>query len=207
MTEKPSINHAQNQNHHAVGIGLGVGIFLLTRRVQHALTLPGCMVLSVAVFYTTLWGLGYTLADARALGWVAPSLPPSPFWEAWSLFNLRLVQWDVIPSILPTWFALVVVVAFSSSLDVAAIEMEIRRPLDYDHELRMIGLSNVVSGLSGGYTGSYIFSQTIFCLRSEWGGVGFGTCVCVCVCVCVTGHVVAEWLPGGLDGLAWIRLD
>ena len=43
---------------------------------------------------------------------------------------------------------------------------EIRKPLDYDHELRMIGVSNVASGLTGGFTGSYIFSQTIFTLRS-----------------------------------------
>lgn len=70
------------------------------------------------------------------------------------------------------------VVAFSSSLDVAAIEMEVRRPLDYDFELRMIGLSNLLSGVTGGYTGSYIFSQTIFCLRSA----------------CVT-RACSAWLP------------
>lgn len=133
------------------------------------LTLPGCMALAVALFYGALWAGGYTLDDARTrLGWVAPSLPSRPFWEAWALFNFRAVQWDVIPAVLPTWLALVIVVAFSSSLDVAAIEMELRRPLDYAHELQMIGVSNVLSGLSGGYTGSYIFSQTIFCLRSAW---------------------------------------
>lgn len=152
----------------APGLGLGVGIFLLTRRVQHALTLPGCMAAAVAVFYAALWALGYSLEDARSLGWVAAALPPTPFYEAWSLFNFRVVQWDVLPAVLPTWLALVLVVAFSSSLDVAAIEMEVQRPLDYNYELRMIGVSNLLSGLSGGFTGSYIFSQTIFCLRSEW---------------------------------------
>ena len=29
-----------------------------------------------------------------------------------------------------------------------------------------VGLSNLVSGATGGYTGSYIFSQTIFTLRA-----------------------------------------
>ena len=62
---------------------------------------------------------------------------------------------------------MVVVVAFSSSLDVAAIEMEIGRPLDYDHELKTVGMSNAISGALGGYTGSYIFSQTIFNLRAK----------------------------------------
>jgi SulP family sulfate permease len=84
------------------------------------------------------------------------------------------------------------VVAFSSSLDVAAIEMELGTPLDYNRkfsasvtfnygstlssfppfflfhspgELNTVGISNLVSGLFGGYTGSYIFSQTIFSMR------------------------------------------
>ena len=29
-----------------------------------------------------------------------------------------------------------------------------------------VGLSNFISGMTGGYTGSYIFSQTIFCMRA-----------------------------------------
>lgn len=32
--------------------------------------------------------------------------------------------------------------------------------------IRQVGWSNVISGVSGGFTGSYIFSQTIFSLRS-----------------------------------------
>lgn len=66
-----------------------------------------------------------------------------------------------------SWLAMVVVVAFSSSLDVAAIEMEVGKPLDYNHELMTVGVSNIVSGALGGYTGSYIFSQTIFNLRAK----------------------------------------
>jgi MFS superfamily sulfate permease-like transporter len=60
---------------------------------------------------------------------------------------------------------MICVVSLSSSLDIAAIEIELRRPLDYNHELKTVGLSNIVSGLTGGYTGSYIFSQSIFSLR------------------------------------------
>ena len=40
-----------------------------------------------------------------------------------------------------------------------------KRPLDYNHELKTVGISNIISGMTGGYTGSYIFSQTIFSLR------------------------------------------
>jgi MFS superfamily sulfate permease-like transporter len=61
--------------------------------------------------------------------------------------------------------AMISVVSLSSSLDIAAIELELKRPLDYNHELTTVGISNILSGITGGYTGSYIFSQTIFSLR------------------------------------------
>ena len=75
-----------------------------------------------------------------------------------------------------------IVVAFSSSLDITAVQMECvftrpldvvrqtldfrkfairyRKPLDYNQELITVGISNVMSGLGGGFTGSYIISRS-----------------------------------------------
>ena len=98
---------------------------------------------------------------------------------------------------------MVFVVSFSSCLDVAAISMDMGQALDTNNELMTVGISNceyfsiwhnmatldhmtklshyaiscccaVVSGLAGGFTGSYIFSQTIFTYRT-------GMCVYVVV--------------------------
>ena len=83
------------------------------------------------------------------------------------LYDVTKVEWSLLST---QWLRLIcmfLVVAFSSSLDVAAIEMEVGLPLNYNTELFTVGLSNVVSGLAGGYTGSYIFSQTIFNLRRK----------------------------------------
>ena len=60
----------------------------------------------------------------------------------------------MLPSIAPVWAAMVIIVAFSSCLDVAAIEMDLGRPLDMDGELTTVGISNTVAGLLGGFTGS-----------------------------------------------------
>lgn len=70
---------------------------------------------------------------------------------------------------------MVFVVSFSSCLDVAAISMDMGEALDTNNELMTVGISNFISGLAGGQTGSYIFSQTIFTYRtgcnSRWIGV------------------------------------
>lgn len=104
--------------------------------------------------------------------------------HTWDFLRIEKVVWSVLPSQALTLLAMISVVALSSSLDIAAIEIELKRPLDYNHELKTVGWSNVISGLMGGYTGSYseyisrslppstttspnligvtVFSQTIF---------------------------------------------
>jgi hypothetical protein len=54
--------------------------------------------------------------------------------------DISAVQWSVIPSQMLSWSAMVLVVAFSSCLDVAAIEMEVSKPLDYNKELATVYL-------------------------------------------------------------------
>ena len=58
---------------------------------------------------------------------------------------------------------------------IAAISMDMGEALDTNNELMTVGISNLLSGLTGGMTGSYIFSQTIFTYRtgcrSRWIGI------------------------------------
>jgi SulP family sulfate permease len=56
----------------------------------------------------------------------------APFYEAWRLYDLTKVDWSQLPVQLPRGVGMFLVVAFSSSLDVAAIEMELGLPLDYN---------------------------------------------------------------------------
>ena len=53
--------------------------------------------------------------------------------------------------------------------------MDMGEALDTNNELMTVGISNLLSGLTGGMTGSYIFSQTIFTYRtgcrSRWIGI------------------------------------
>lgn len=143
-------------------------------RTTRAAVVPGVLAVAVVVFYVVLWTTGATIQEARDAGWVgqaaASSASSSSPWSLYfpsSLRSTRKLFVQSLPKVAPTWLGMVIVVAFSSSLDVAAIEMELGRPLDYDAELRTVGLGNLCSGLLGGFSGSYIFSQTILNMRSE----------------------------------------
>lgn len=52
-------------------------------------------------------------------------------------------------------------------MDIAAIQQDVPFKIDFNHELTTVAISNMVTGVTGvGYTGSYIFSQTVFTMRA-----------------------------------------
>jgi len=179
------------------GIIGGIFIFWAVRTFRHVAVLPTCIVLLFLCFYTALWALSSTVDEATDYGWIRKSEPAPVWYHTWDYLRLDKVLWSVYPSLLLSELSMLFVVALSSSLDIAAIELELvenakrrtevsttttisnsnsnndnnnpkqqTRILDYNEELIMVGWSNVISGATGGYTGSYIFSQSIFSLRS-----------------------------------------
>jgi MFS superfamily sulfate permease-like transporter len=147
------------------GVAGGAFIYISVRKLRHVAVLPLCITFLLVLFYAILAITGSTVEDATEYGWIRKSEKVPAWYETWDYLKIDKVAWGALPQLWLTWLGMLFVVALSSSLDVAAIELEVKKPLNYNKELRVVGISNLVSGLTGGYTGSYIFSQTIFSLR------------------------------------------
>mmetsp|Transcript_43759 Transcript_43759/g.133163 ORF Transcript_43759/g.133163 Transcript_43759/m.133163 type:complete len:737 (-) Transcript_43759:275-2485(-) len=148
------------------GIAGGLLIYVAVRTVKHFAVLPACIVFLVGLFYMLLGITETSVEEARDAGWISDADAPPVWYHTWDYLRPTKVVWSALPPQSLTVLSMIFVVALSSSLDVAAIELELGRPLDYNRELRTVGISNAISGLTGGYTGSYIFSQSIFALRA-----------------------------------------
>jgi SulP family sulfate permease len=143
--------------------------------------LPGVIVLVPLLFYMCLFLSNSTLPEARASGWVAPLTASESILHVFALFDFRLVRWSVLPKLVFTWLSMTFLVVFASALDIVAVEMDLAgAELDIDKELETVGVSNFVSGLMGGLTGSYIFSQTIFTRRTGTTKRTIGLMLAVC---------------------------
>lgn len=172
----------------APGVVGGVGLLVLCNNVDSVFALPAGLLAIPAIFYVVLFASGNDLETARAAhgaGWVAShSNSTVQFWETYSEFHFNKVHvGPVIGGIIPTWIAMYFVVAFSSCLDVAAIQMEVGRRLDFNHELKTVGLSNFFSGITGGYTGSYIFTDTILTMRAGITSNVNGIVIIICLLI------------------------
>jgi SulP family sulfate permease len=137
----------------APGLLAGLVLTWLSRTATNDAILPGAMVLIPAFFYVVIYGTGIGLEGAREGGWVGEVGPPVPVSDLFQLVNFSAIQWDLVSEIMFTWVGMVFVVSFASCLDVAAISMDMGEALDTNKELSTVGVCNIMSGLTFGFTG------------------------------------------------------
>ncbi|KAG3199770.1 hypothetical protein PC128_g5073 [Phytophthora cactorum] len=173
----------------------GVLLLVISKNFKNPFALSTAIVAMPVIFFLVLTVGSISLDEARESGWMEPAEKSASISEIISLYDSSLVHWDQIPRQVVTWLGMVLIVAFSSSLDVVAIEIDMGSKLNINHELKTVGWSNIVSGLFGGYTGSYNFEQTIFTCRSKTNSRIVGVCVIlaelaiVAIPVAVMSHV------------------
>ncbi|PCI79543.1 MAG: hypothetical protein COB20_04475 [SAR86 cluster bacterium] len=127
---------------------------------DNRLSVPGILLLSVLLFYGVLALGGISREQAAENGLLpviesAGTLVPIFHWD-----YLQEVKWIAI------WEQLggIVVVALLCSmmllLDVSGIELLAKKDLNPDHELQVMGYTNVVNGMLGGFPGVHDASDT-----------------------------------------------
>jgi SulP family sulfate permease len=192
------------------GICGGLFVYFSVRTLRHVAVLPTCIIILLLCFYVGLAVKGSSVEQAAKNGWIRESEAPPVWYHTWDYLKLDKVVWSAMPQLLLTELSMIVVVALSSSLDVAAIELELKSPLNYNKELAMVGISNILSGLTGGYTGSYIFSQSVFSLRSGIRSRLAGFVLAFCeVLVIVAPFPILSYVPNFFYGslLSMICID
>ncbi|EFJ45005.1 hypothetical protein VOLCADRAFT_94701 [Volvox carteri f. nagariensis] len=186
--------------------------------VSHPLALPGLITAIPLTFHGVLWAGGWDLQAAQRAGWVmAPSSGLSNCWQLWGLYNLQHgglahgVDLRAMLAQLPKLVGLFLVVCFGSCMDVAAIQSDMPTPLDFNRELMTVGVSNMVTGVLGaGYTGSYIFSQTVFTMRQGVFNRVNGLAVAIVeLLVFALPFSVVQYMPNFFFGalLVWFGIE
>lgn len=137
--------------------------------------LPALMIFLPTLFYCISLPI-FGFAPIAKHGWIGSDTIPSTnfrFWTVWQLYNFRAfftggIAWPIVLHASQSTIPLALVVAFGSSMDIAAIQADVPEELQYDKELITVGTSNLTAAVLGvGFTGSYIFSQTLLLLRQS----------------------------------------
>ena len=188
------------------GVAFIAAVLLLGRVVRTRLLLPGLVAAALAAFNVATT-LGRVPATAlRASRWLI-ALPPQPhLWPPIAPAALGQIEWGAILPALAYLPSAVVLAITALLLNATSIELDARRDIDLDNELRAVGLANLIAGVGGGVPGYHSFTLTF--LGNRLGGrtrlIGL-TVAAMSLAALVFGHLLLDAIPTPLLGamLMW----
>ena len=143
-----------------VGLAMAATVFLVVARWKHFLALPATLATGVAAFYLVA-GFFTSPDQLMSGGWLLGPYPDQTPWRPLAPSAFLSVDWQVWLQQLPTVGTLVLVSSISILLYASGIEVEVRRDMDLNRELKACGLANVLCGIAGGLPGFHSMSDTI----------------------------------------------
>jgi len=140
----------------------GVTLYWVQRRWGHWATFPLFLVLGFGAFYVALYVGGWTRADAIADGWL-PLVPGAEIsLPLVDLSAIAVVDWSVVAAQSASMATVALLSAIMLLLDTSGIEIITERELDPNKELKVVGITNMLNGLAGGYPGVHAATDTAF---------------------------------------------
>ena len=153
------------------GVLLALVLLIGSRRAQHFLTIPAILVAAFVLFYLVLPALGLSIDEAANRGLLlGPAASAEVSWQPLTPANLILANWPAILGQGGTIAVVLMLSVVSLLLNASGIELAIRRDVELNRELRVAGVANVLSGLSGGAVGFHALDLSTLCCRIGAGG-------------------------------------
>jgi SulP family sulfate permease len=184
--------------------------FYGSRKIRHALTMPGILIGAIVLFYITLLIMGISVEAATKQGLLLGGVSGGITWQPLMLKNLLVANWV---SILEQGsnIAIVLILGMVGLLmNASALELTIRQDINLNRELQAAGIANILSGVGGGMVGYHVLYQSTLCHRmgahSRLPGLVAGA---ICAAMLFAGSALLAYFPKPIIGglLLFLGLD
>jgi len=192
------------------GLILAVVLLAITKRYQHYLVMPSCLLLAIGLFYLALWGSHTPIAEARSAGWLLGPFPKGGLWQPLMLPELSSINWSVILEQAGIIATLMFISLLSLVLTNSGIELAVERDIDLNTELQAVGIANLAAGIGSGMAGNQALPSTLLVhkmgAKNRLSGV-FKTVPCTAVLV--LGSSFLSFFPKPILGslLLYLGID
>ena len=146
-------------------IGFVVAVELANRRFPSGVALPLGALAAIALFNVVVAALGMSQPELEALGWLAVVPATGLGWPPVGIDQLADVDWNAVAAGLLFAPFVVIITTAAAMMNVSGIELDTRRDIDLNAELRSMGAGNLLSGLFGGIPGFPAVSTTMLAER------------------------------------------
>ncbi|MFM1896265.1 MAG: hypothetical protein RLZZ385_1339 [Pseudomonadota bacterium] len=132
---------------------------------DNRLWVPGTLLLAMLLFYGVLLVKGVSMPEAQAGGLLPIIDNNGDLLPIYSSGDFQQVRWLAISEQIGGIVVVALLSAMILLLDVSGIEVMARRDLDPDHELQIMGYTNIVNSVAGGIPGVHDASDTALVTR------------------------------------------
>ena len=127
---------------------------------DNRLSVPGILLLSIIIFYGVLIFAGISTEEAAANGLLPVIESTGSLIPVFHLDYLQEVSWTAIAQQTGGILVISLLCSMMLLLDVSGIELIASDDLNPDHELQVMGYTNIVNSLAGGFPGVHDVSDT-----------------------------------------------
>jgi len=143
------------------------------RWLPAGILMPLLVVVATLLFHAVIGFAEIDRATLVADGWLAEPPSRGSLWPPVDAAGIAAVDWTLVLANWPTVVVIILVTMVALLLNVSGLEIEVRRDIDLDAELKTAGASNLLAGLLGGAPGYQSLSMTV--LSQRLGGGSRGT--------------------------------
>src|ERR1700752_698671 len=147
------------------GFLFGASFLIASRRSTHYLTYPVLLIGAVLIFYFAIWIAGFSIQEAREMGWLLGPFPQETLWKPLEISLLAQVDWNLIASQFTNIFAVAMISLVALLLNASALELIAQKDVDLNRELISTGIANIVGGLAGGSVGYHYLGISSLAFR------------------------------------------
>ncbi|KAK3694896.1 sulfate transporter family-domain-containing protein [Podospora appendiculata] len=148
---------------------LAIILFYSQSKVTSKFFLPLYIIAIPVLFYLFVLSLGALQPDKlRSYGWIFEGPPDGePWWFFYTLYKFDQVDWSAIAQCVPAMFALTFFGILHVPINVPALALNTGEDhADLNHELKLHGYSNFMSGMAGSIQNYLVYANTLFFMRS-----------------------------------------
>lgn len=135
------------------GVALGLALWFILRRFSHFLILPGFVLGSIALFYIVLLIVRMPTATALEQGWLIGPFPRGNMWQPYLFSAVAQADFGLILAEAQNFGIIIILATVAFLLNTTGIELVVNQDIDFNEELRSVGLFNILMGLSGSAIG------------------------------------------------------
>jgi SulP family sulfate permease len=178
---------------------LAAVMVVVARALANDFAIPATLALALIAFYPVTWMLGVDLAAARELGLLLGPFQSQSFASGLSLDLFSTVDWRVLLAQFPITLTIVGIALLGTLLNASGLELAIDREIDFERDLKGVGISNIAAGLGGGLVGYHILSETLLARRFGLTGAAAGFTVAgASLAALFFGADLLSYLPIGI---------